>query len=131
MEELLEVDRIVHNFDASAGHETQAKKTAFITTCNKDKEKLKKTVLQGAKPKLPDQIQIVGCDITTSRKKQCKSADKRCTKATSGAERIQHAPLGNKRRRVAVEGKTIPTAVYGMNSAQPTLNAARNSVLPY
>ena len=82
-------------------------------------------MLQGATPKLPDQIQIVGYDITTSRRKHCKSADKRCTKATIGADRIQHAPLGRKRRRVAVEGKTIPTAVYGMNWAQPTLNAAR------
>jgi len=42
LEDLLEGYRIVHNFDALAGHETQAKKTAFITTCNEDKEKLKK-----------------------------------------------------------------------------------------
>ena len=81
LQDLLEVGRIVHHFDSLAGHETQAKKTAFITTCNKDKEKLKKVVLQGAKPKLPQQIQIVGYDITTFKKKQCKGTDKRCTKA--------------------------------------------------
>ena len=33
LQDLLEVDRIVHHFDNLAGHETQAIKTAFIRTC--------------------------------------------------------------------------------------------------
>jgi len=69
LEDLLEADKLVHHFDAFAGHETQAKTTAFITTCSKDNEKLKKTVLQGAKPKLPDQIQNCGLRYHNVQKK--------------------------------------------------------------
>jgi hypothetical protein len=125
LEDLLQVDNVIHDFDHLAGHATQGKKTAFIATCKKDKEKLKKTLLQGTVPKLPLQIVIVGYGITASRRKQCKAADNRSKKAKDTACRIDKAPLGTKRRKVAVESKTIPTAIYGMNWSTPSLTAAR------
>ena len=82
-------------------------------------------MLQGTVPKLPLQIVIVGYGITASRKKQCKAAENKSKKAKDTASRVDKAPLGNKRRRIAVESKTIPTSIYGMNWSTPSLTVAR------
>ena len=46
LQDLLDVDRIVHHFDSLAGHETQAKKNAFTTAFLR--KKIKKPSLRHA-----------------------------------------------------------------------------------
>ena len=65
--------------------------------------------------------------MTASRRKQCKAPDKRSLKARNAAVRIEKAPIRTIKKKVAVVGRAIPTAVYGMNWASPSLTAARNS----
>ena len=60
LDELVQVDKIIHAFDKAAGHTTQAKKTAFAATTATDRQKLKKMTLQGETPNVPEQVGIVG-----------------------------------------------------------------------
>ena len=38
LDELIQVDKIIHDFDKAAGHTTQAKKTAFAATTVNDRQ---------------------------------------------------------------------------------------------
>ena len=53
VEQLIELDKVLHEFDQVAGHATLPEKTKFAAASPACKKKLQKVLLQGCKPKVP------------------------------------------------------------------------------
>ena len=104
----------MHEFDAAAGHSTQAEKTAFICASADDRKKLKAMTLQGVHPKVPLYTEIVGCLITATQKRICQVSNNRVGKAQNCVMKIISAPVSAARKIRAFCAKIIPMATYGM-----------------
>ena len=125
LEELIKVDKLVHEFDEAAGHSTQADKTAFICTSATDRKRLRAMTLQGVHPKVPQYTEIVGCLITASKRKICKVSTSRIGKAKDCILKIASAPVSAARKIRAFCAKVIPMATYGMQCASPTVTVSK------
>ena len=123
-DQLNELDKQLHMFDAMAGHITQADKTAFVCTNSKDKKWLQKIKLGGCVPKCPQYVELVGCMVTSAKQRQCALQDKRLSRTINSIARIIAAPVGAARRIRAFCAKAIPMAIYGMQWGCPSVAMA-------
>ena len=124
IDDLIRLDKDILDFDTAAGHKTQPDKTMWLLTDPVQRAALQRTCMNGVYPNCPTAIEIVGFVISVSRKLICRFATKRAFKAQEAARQADMAPLSRKCKTKVVATKVIPTAIYGMQWAAPSIAAA-------